>query len=86
MTKQELEERVKKLEEMVVARDTALDNADDAYSELEDKLYQMEIEMDNLRRGGIRSVDNFISRLILDGMLTPELEREITEYVRYYNE
>lgn len=86
MTKQELEERVKKLEKMVVARDTALDNADDAYSELEDKLYQMEIEMDNLKRGGIRDVDNFISRLELDGMLTPELEREIAEYVRYHNE
>lgn len=86
MTKQELQERVKELEYMVQARDDALDNADDAYAELEDKLYQMEVEMDNLKKGGIRSVDNFLSRLELDGMLTPELEREITEYLRFHNE
>ena len=86
MTKQELQERVKELEYMVQARDDALDNADDAYAELEDKLYQMEVEMDNLKKGGIRSVDNFLSRLELDGILTPELEGEITEYLRFHNE
>ena len=86
MTKQELEEKIKKLEDMVEARDMALDNADDAYSELEDKLYRMEVEMDELKKNGIRDIDNFKNRLALDGMLTKELEREIDQYLRYYNE
>ena len=86
MTKQELEEKIKKLEDMVEARDMALDNADDAYSELEDKLYQMEVEMDELKKNGIRDIDNFKNRLALDGMLTKELEREIDQYLRYHNE
>ena len=86
MTKQELEEKIKGLEDMVEARDMALDNADDAYSELEDKLYRMEVEMDELKKNGIRDIDNFKNRLALDGMLTKELEREIDQYLRYYNE
>jgi hypothetical protein len=86
MTKQELEEKIKELEDMVEARDMALDNADDAYAELEDKLYQMEVEMDELKKNGIRDIDNFKNRLALDGMLTKELEREIDQYLRYYNE
>lgn len=86
MTKQELEEKIKELEDMVEARDMALDNADDAYSELEDKLYRMEVEMDELKKNGIRDIDNFKNRLALDGMLTKELEREIDQYLRYYNE
>ena len=86
MTKRELEEKIKKLEYMVEARDGALDNADDAYSELEDKLYRMEVEMDELKKNGIRNIDNFKNRLALDGMLTEELEREIDQYLRYHNE
>lgn len=86
MTKQELEERVKELEQMVEDRDYALDCAYDSYTDLEWKLSDVQNELDDLKERAILDPDNFKSRLTLDGLLTPELEREIDEYIRYHNE
>ena len=86
MTKQELEERVHELEEMVASRDTALDYADEAYAELESNLSSVQDELDYVKDTALLDIENFKSRLTLDNLLTPELDKAIDEYMRYYNE
>ena len=83
MTKAELEIANKALKERVQELKDELDELDEAYCELED------INADLVNSVGdyyITDVDNFINRLKMEGLYTPELEAFMEYYMRYHND
>lgn len=85
MSKQEMENRIKELEQMVEDRDRALDYADESYADLEDTCLELNNEIDRLKSISIIDVENFKVRLRLNGVLTDTLEKEINDYIRWFN-
>lgn len=77
----EKDERIEELEEDL--KDTQLEN--DELSEENDKL-ESQLE-DQIGEEGIKSLENFIWKLKLDNLYTPELESFINDYyMRYHND
>jgi chromosome segregation ATPase len=83
MTKAELEQRVKELEEEVESLQNELDDENEAYTELENKNW----ELNNMIYKGECAVDmnDFRHRLKIDGLMTDELESYIDNYMKFYN-
>lgn len=77
----EKDERIEELEEDL--KDTQLEN--DELSEENDKL-ESQLE-EQIGSEGIKSLENFIWKLKLDNLYTPELESFINDYyMRYHND
>ncbi len=77
----EKDERIEELEEDL--KDAQLEN--DELSEENDKL-ESQLE-DQIGEEGIKSLENFIWKLKLDNLYTPELESFINDYyMRYHND
>lgn len=77
----EKDERIEELEEDL--KDAQLEN--DELSEENDKL-ESQLE-DQIGEEGIKSLENFIWKLKLDNLYTPELESFINDYyMRYRND
>lgn len=77
----EKDERIEELEEDL--KDAQLEN--DKLSEENDKL-ESQLE-DQIGEEGIKSLENFIWKLKLDNLYTPELESFINDYyMRYHND
>lgn len=84
LTKEELIARCKRLQSENERLEGELDNLSDYYSEMENKC----ADAINALDGGfaIKDVQLFKFKLELEGLLTPQLESFIDNYLRYYNE
>lgn len=67
-----LEEKVQEIRDNLNNIDDILDNLDDLVDEEEPT--------------NIKNLDNFICKLKVDNLYTPELERFIEQYMKYYND
>ena len=83
MTKAELERDRDEWKQQAESLQDELDSLNEAYSELE------RINADLVNNVGdyyITDVDNFISRLKMEDLYTPELEAFMEYYMRYHND
>ena len=77
-----LEEREEKIEQLEQDVDYWQHEYNDIYSEKEQlEADTKDIQIDNC----INNLDNFIWKLKVDNLYTPELERFIEQYMKYYN-
>lgn len=83
MTKEELIARCRNLQSENERLQDELDNLSDCYTEMENQLADQINTLDAV--GAIKDVEYFKYRLQLDGLLTPEFESFIEDYLKYYN-
>ncbi len=83
MTKEELISRCRKLQSENERLQDELDRLSDCYTEMENNLADKINTLDAVDT--IKDVDWFKYRLELDGLLTPQLESFIEDYLKYYN-
>lgn len=83
MTKEELIALCRKLQSENEKLQDELDRLSDCYTEMENQLADQINTLDAV--GTIKDVDYFKYRLQLDGLLTPQLESFIEDYLKYYN-
>ena len=83
MTKEELVAECRTLQSENERLQDELENLSDCYTELENDLADRINTLDAV--GTIKDVDYFKYRLELDGLLTPQLESFIEDYLKYYN-
>lgn len=83
MSKEELIARCRKLQSENEKLQDELDRLSDCYTEMENQLADQINTLDAV--GTIKDVDYFKYRLQLDGLLTPQLESFIEDYLKYYN-
>lgn len=77
-----LEEREEKIEQLEQDVDYWQHEYNDIYSEKEQlEADTKDIQIDNC----INNLDNFIWKLKIDNLYTPELEKFIEQYMKYYN-
>ena len=81
MKKEELIATCRKLQSENDRLEDELDRLSDCYTEMENK-YADEVYSSDL---AIKDVNHFKHRLLLDGLLTPEIESFIEYYLKYYN-
>ena len=87
MTKAELEAENKELKEKVENLEDEITGLEEAYSEMENKLYEYVYEYANNPESlGIKDIDNFRFRLKVENLYTEELENFIEYYLKYHNE
>ena len=84
MTKEELIAKCKRLQSKNDRLQDELNNLSDCYTELENQLADTinSLESDDV----IHDVNHFKFRLEVDGLLTPQLESFIENYLKFYNE
>jgi hypothetical protein len=83
VSKEELIALCRKLQSENEKLQDELDRLSDCYTEMENQLAD---EINTLYTvGTIKDVDYFKYRLQLDGLLTPQLESFIEDYLKYYN-
>lgn len=83
MTKKELVAACRTLQSENETLKDELDRLSDCYTEMENDLADRINSLDTV--GTIKDVDWFKYRLELDGLLTPQLESFIEDYLKYYN-
>jgi predicted nuclease with TOPRIM domain len=83
MTKEELVAECRKLQAENERLQDELDRLSDCYTEMENQLADQINSLDALDI--IKDVDYFKHRMELDGLLTPQLESFIEDYLKYYN-
>jgi chromosome segregation ATPase len=83
MTKEELVATCRKLQSENERLQDELDNLSDCYAELENQAADAINTLD--AADIIKDVGYFKYRLQLDGLLTPQLESFIEDYLKYYN-
>ena len=81
-TKEELILKCKRLQSENDKLNDELDRLSDCYAEMENNL----ADAINASELFIKDVKQFVYRLELDGLMTPQLESFIKEYLKYYNE
>ena len=84
MTKLQLINENKRLQEENENLKSNYDNLSDLYCEMENKYADLVNKFDC--DGVISDINNFKYRLKVDGLMTPELEEYIEYYIRYYND
>lgn len=84
MTKEELIAKCRKLQSENQRLQDELDNLSDSYTEMENQLADQINSLDAV--DSIKDMNWFKYRLQLDGLLTPQLESFIEDYLKYYNE
>jgi predicted nuclease with TOPRIM domain len=83
MTKEELIARCRNLQSENERLQDELDRLSDCYTEMENDLADKINSLDCV--DSIKDMDYFKYRLELDGLLTPQLESFIEDYLKYYN-
>ena len=83
MTKEELVAKCRKLQSENNKLQDELDRLSDCYVEMENQLADKINSLDAMDT--IKDVDWFKRRLLLDGLLTPQLESFIEDYLKFYN-
>lgn len=83
MTKAELEKDRDEWKQQAESLQDDLDSLNEAYSELECINADLVNSVDDYY---ITDVDNFISRLKMEDLYTPELEAFMEYYMRYHND
>ena len=83
MTKEELIARCRNLQSENQRLQDELGSLSDCYTEMENQLADQINTLDAIDT--IKDVDYFKHRLELDGLLTPQLESFIEDYLKYYN-
>ena len=83
MTKAELQMEYDVLKERVQELEDELDGMNEAYCDLERTNADL---VNNVGNYYITDVDNFISRMQLEGLYTPEMAQFIEYYLRYHND
>ena len=83
MTKEELVVKCRNLQSENQRLEDELDRLSDCYTEMENQLADRINALDAV--DSIKDVEWFKYRLQLDGLLTPQLESFIEDYLRYYN-
>lgn len=83
MTKAELEKDRDEWKQQAESLQEDLDSLNEAYSEMENKLYEYANNTESL---GIKDIDNFRFRLKVENLYTEELENFIEYYLKYHNE
>ena len=83
MTKAELQMEYDVLKERVQELEDELDGMNEAYCDLERTNADL---VNNVGNYYISDVDNFISRMQLEGLYTPEMAQFIEYYMRYHND
>lgn len=83
MTKEELVAKCRKLQSENDRLQDELDRLSDCYVEMENQLADKINSLDAMDT--IKDVDWFKRRLLLDGLLTPQLESFIEDYLKFYN-
>ena len=83
MTKEELIAKCRKLQSENERLQDELDRLSDCYTEMENDLADKINSLDVV--DSIKDMDWFKYRLELDGLLTPQLESFIEDYLKYYN-
>ena len=81
-TKQQLIDIIEGLEEQIRDLENDVDYWQHEYDELEEINDKLETENDEY---GIKDLDDFIFKLKVDNLYTPELEEFIKYYLRFYN-
>ena len=84
MTKEELIARCRNLQSENERLQDELDSLSDCYTEMENQLADRINALDAVDT--IKDTEWFKYRLELDGLLTPQLESFIEDYLKYYNE
>lgn len=84
MTKEELVAKCRKLQSENEKLQDELDRLSDCYTEMENQLADKINTLDSVDT--IKDVEWFKYRLQLDGLLTPQPESFIEDYLKYYNE
>lgn len=82
LTKEELILKCKRLQSENERLEDELEKLSDCYSELEN---QFADKINNLDEG-IKDVEEFKYRMMIDGLLTPQMESFIETYLKYHNE
>ena len=83
MTKEQLIARCRNLQSENERLQDELDRLSDCYTEMENDLADKINTLDAV--DSIRDMEYFKYRLQLDGLLTPQLESFIEDYLKYYN-
>ena len=83
MKKEELIAKCRSLQSENERLQEELDNLSDCYTEMENDLADKINTLDAVDT--IKDMDWFKYRLQLDGLLTPQLESFIEDYLKYYN-
>ena len=83
MAKEELIAKCRNLQSENERLQDELDNLSDSYTEMENQLADQINSLDTV--DSIKDMDWFKYRLQLDGLLTPQLESFIEDYLKYYN-
>lgn len=84
MNKEELVARCRTLQSENERLQDELDRLSDCYTEMENKYVDAVNTLDTIDT--IKDVEWFKYRLELDGLLTPQFESFIEDYLKYYNE
>jgi hypothetical protein len=83
MTKEELVAKCRRLQSENYKLQDELGRLSDCYTELENAVADKINSLDAMDT--IKDVDWFKRRLLLDGLLTPQLESFIEDYLKFYN-
>lgn len=83
MTKAELEKDRNEWKQQAESLQEELDSLNEAYTDLE---MQLADTVNSVGDYYITDVDNFISRLKMEDLYTPELEAFMEYYMRYHND
>lgn len=83
MTKEELIAKCRNLQSENERLQDELDNLSDSYTEMENQLADQINSLNTV--DSIKDMDWFKYRLQLDGLLTPQLESFIEDYLKYNN-
>lgn len=83
MTKAELEKDRDEWKQHAESLQEELDSLNEAYTDLE---LQLADTVNSVGNYYITDVDNFISRLKMEDLYTPELEAFMEYYMRYHND
>ena len=82
MTKAELQKDRDEWKQQAESLQDDLDSLNEAYTELEEINYKLSNNMDI---NSIYDLDYFIFRLQIENLYSPELEKFIEDYKRFYN-
>lgn len=84
MTKEELIAKCKRLQSENERLQDELDELSDCYTEMENQLVD---QIDMMKASdSIKDMNYFKLRLEIEGLLTPELESFIDDYLKFHNE
>lgn len=87
-TKEQLISLIKEKEEKIEELENDVDYWQNEYNDLEEEKEKIESQLDEqIGSEGIKSLENFIWKLKLDNLYTPELETFINDYyMKYHND